>query len=987
MPALTRLRRARPTIGVLAGWQVYERTTINWFLEALLRGVMEGARATGCDLLLACGVGGRIEGAGDQHPAWPATGDDVHFVPVGGWNTDGLVVLSPLRTAARREHARREQAAGHPIVFVGAGDGWPAVEIDSAAGIRLAVEHLRGHGHSQLAFVAGDPLDEGDSALRLAAFRRVLPELGLACDERLVEPGGHSEHGGYEAMRAILERGRPFTAVVASNDVSAIGAMRALAEAGLNVPSDVAVVGFDDHLMASAHVPPLTSVRYPLAEAGRRAVELLAGALTAGRPLPETTAIPPLLVGRRSCGCLPTEPSAVESAPADATIPLSDAVAAEMAEAALRSGALASAPDAMRTCGRLLIGLQTSLRSASPAAFDRALIALLQQLEATGDRAHRWQPALSVLRRGAAGLLPAGTAARAEDLLHFARVAFSESADREGARQRLADAERADRVSALAVPLQSAQDEAEVLSLLEAHAPALGLRPVCLALYEPTAEDPVAWSRVLLLDGERPAEGGVGARLPTRGILPFRLRDSPAPRSLAVLPLVHHERTLGFVALDVDSLEPCAAVARPLAAALETVRLQAAVRALTVTDELTGLFNRRFFEQELRREAERARRFGRSVALVMVDVDHFKSYNDRFGHRAGDDALRGVAACLVGAAAAPRRRRDPLRGRGVRGAAVGDRRGGRRPRRRARARGRRGEPRVPVPAHRQRGSRGLVGRLRRPRGPGGARGRGALPGQAGGPQPRLLCSFRRVVRILPEVALIPNLKQSEVWFVTGSQHLYGPETLEQVAENSQKIAEALEGSPQVPCRVVVQAGRRRRRTRSTRCSPRRTSRRAASASSLWMHTFSPAKMWIGGLHGARRSRSCTCTPSSTATCRGATIDMDFMNLNQAAHGDREFGFICTRLRPEPQGRRRPLAGPGGPRGGRRPGCARPAAGPRRAGSKVARFGDNMREVAVTEGDKVEAQIQLRLLGQRLRRGRPGRPCVDQVSRRRGRTRC
>jgi diguanylate cyclase (GGDEF)-like protein len=89
---------------------------------------------------------------------------------------------------------------------------------------------------------------------------------------------------------------------------------------------------------------------------------------------------------------------------------------------------------------------------------------------------------------------------------------------------------------------------------------------------------------------------------------------------------------------------------RPLAVALETVRLQGAVHALTLTDELTGLYNRRFFEQELRREAERSRRFGRSLALVMIDVDHFKSYNDRFGHRAGDDALRGVAACLVGAA-------------------------------------------------------------------------------------------------------------------------------------------------------------------------------------------------------------------------------------------------------------------------------------------------------------------------------------------------
>jgi diguanylate cyclase (GGDEF)-like protein len=420
------------------------------------------------------------------------------------------------------------------------------------------------------------------------------------------------------------------------------------------------VVGFDDHLMASAHVPPLTSVRYPLADAGRRAIELLAGALDGGRPVPDTTAIPPVLVGRRSCGCLPDEPAFAGTTSADETVPLLDAVAAEMAESALRSGAVAPPVQAVASCAALVAGLQGSLRSGSPRAFDEALIQLLHRLEAAGDRAHRWQPALSALRRAAPGLLPARAAggaaaaiASVEDLLHFARVVLSESADREGARQRLADAERADRVAALAVPLQSAQDEAEVATLLEAHAPALGMRPACLAVYEPSAEDPAAWSRVLLLEGRRPEAGTPGARVPTRSLLPFRLEDGAAPRSVAVLPLVHQERAFGFAAFDVDSLEPCAAVARPLAVALETVRLQAAVRALTVTDELTGLFNRRFFEQELRREAERARRFGRSVALVMIDVDHFKSYNDRFGHRAGDDALRGVAACLVGAA--PRR--------------------------------------------------------------------------------------------------------------------------------------------------------------------------------------------------------------------------------------------------------------------------------------------------------------------------------------------
>ena len=276
----------RPTIGVVAGWQVYERTTPNWFLEAVLRGVADAGATLGCDVLLSCGVDARIDDPTDVRPGWPVPGDQGDFVPVGPRNTDGLVFVSPLRTDARRGYALGLQRAGFPVAFVGSGDGSPAVVADSAPGFREALLHLRSHGHRAIAFVSGDPLDLGDSLKRLADFRRLRGELGLDESEDLVAAGLHSEEGGFQAMRTILATGRAFTAVLASNDTSAIGALRTLADGGRRVPEDVAIVGFDDQPGASANVPPLATIGYPLAEAGRRAVELLLDLIRGGeRPM------------------------------------------------------------------------------------------------------------------------------------------------------------------------------------------------------------------------------------------------------------------------------------------------------------------------------------------------------------------------------------------------------------------------------------------------------------------------------------------------------------------------------------------------------------------------------------------------------------------------------------------------------------------------------------------------------------------------------
>jgi len=594
----------RPRIGVIAGWQVYERTTPNWFLDALLQGVARAGRRLGCDVYLSCGVGSRVEDPREVCPGWPEALPDVQFIPVGHWNTDGLVFVSPLRTSERRDYVRRLQADGFPVVFVGAGDGRPAIVADSATGFREALLHLRRHGHRRVAFVSGDPLDRGDSLKRLADFRGLCLELGLEADDEIVAPGLHSEHGGREAMRAILATGRELTAVLASNDMSAIGAIGALREAGRRVPEDVAVVGFDDQPWASAHHPPLATVRYPLADAGALAVEhLLSIVGGGGAAVPCEIPVPTRFVGRRSCGCLPSE-DAEGLPPPDAAAPSPAGIAAAIDRAVAAAGSPLEPAVRRGVSERLGAGFAESLASGAAAPFESALVVALNHVEEGGDSAHRWQSALSVLRSH----IGAGDAAgrvRGEELLHRGRLALSESAERAAARQRLLDSETADRVSALTVPLQSAQDEAAVCDLLVRQAPRIGLRPVCLAQYTDGPGPPGA--RVHCLEGGSPSHE---VRLPAQDVLGALPTRAEEPRCVAVVPLARPDRTLGFFAFESPTLASGAAVALQLAVALESVRLQAAVRELTLTDELTGLHNRRHFDAELRREAERARRFG-----------------------------------------------------------------------------------------------------------------------------------------------------------------------------------------------------------------------------------------------------------------------------------------------------------------------------------------------------------------------------------------
>ena len=202
--------------------------------------------------------------------------------------------------------------------------------------------------------------------------------------------------------------------------------------------------------------------------------------------------------------------------------------------------------------------------------------------------------------------------------------------------------------------------------------------------------------------------------------------------------------------------------------------------------------------------------------------------------------------------------------------------------------------------------------------------------------------------------MLPDLKAFHIWFVTGSQNLYGASILSQVNEHSSQISAALNADERIPVTIVFKPV-------LTSASDIVDLCRAANGDQacigliLWMHTFSPAKMWINGLKNLHRPFVHLHTQFNR-DIPWQTIDMDFMNLNQSAHGDREFGHLCSRMRLE----RKVITGHWQETNVReqlavwmRAACAWADW----QGARFVRFGDNMRDVSVTEGDKVEAELK------------------------------
>jgi len=571
----------QPTIGVLVSWQVYEGTTIGRYLHTLLRGIYAQASTSGCNLLLACGVGG-ISHPGSYTPAWPVPAPDTDFVPIGPWNSDGLIVVPHRLSPTQAMYLQQLINEGYPVVFAGPAEAGPSVVADNAGGIRQAFTHLLEHGHRQIAFIAGFAESRGDSAERFQAYQLAMHEAGLAVDPRLTAYGEHNVDDGRRAMRQILATTAPFSAVLASNDLSAFGAMDVLVGEGLRIPEDVAVIGFDDLLDARAQSPPLTTVRHSTFGMGCQALNLVLNILAGTGNSTTTSQGATQLIVRQSCGCRPGITMTKRAAEASHTPDSYPAALVQaMTEVTLIEARYIGFDEISAMCKRLVTAFIATLLHVDDTAFDQALADILRRTDELDDDPYAWHAAISTLRKGLSCLLTSLSEAivpqQAEDLLDRARLEISERMRRQGTRALVRQMDVADQLGLMTAQFLAALDETQLPAILASHLPRIGVRHVQVVLFEPDADDPFAWSVLTLRYGLQ--DESARRRFATRQFPPPDVYPPNEPFHLALLPLTLHEQPSGFVAFDAANLEPCAAIVRNLASALRSSHLYVQARA------------------------------------------------------------------------------------------------------------------------------------------------------------------------------------------------------------------------------------------------------------------------------------------------------------------------------------------------------------------------------------------------------------------------
>jgi len=563
----------KPTIGFISTWPVYQGTTIDRYAHSLIQGISAAANEQGCNLLLGCGFSA-TGNTSQNRSFWPVPGPDINFVPVGPWNTDGLIIVPDDLNKDQSHYVRDLLASGFPVIFTTPEGPGPVVAVDNTFGISQAFEHLLNHGHKQIAFVAGNFGHGGDSEERLKAYRHALTDAGIPTDPRLVAFGEHRRDGGRSAMRQILNSGAPFTALIASNDLSCLGAIECLQEAGLIIPDDVAVIGFDDILDARSLSPSLTTIRHPTFSLGYQAVVTLLESIQGNAKPSSRVVVPPRLIIRQSCGCLP-KGNRITFSPANSfgpTLQLED-LSRAMAEASLIEARNSLLDDLEEQCSSFLKAVMDSLRLQDSDVIMREIKRMLAWTDERDEDPHIWQSGATLLYQQMNTLLkliPQTNQMVVASLIDSVHLEISDQIQRRTTRSMIEHMDMVSQLGLMTAELLTAMNISESANILTRHLPKVGIKNLLVALYDNDGEDHTSQGRILFTAGLPGPH--LGQRFETRKFPVNNIYDAE-PLQLTILPLYVNDETSGFIAFDAPNPEMCAAIVHNLSAALRTSQL------------------------------------------------------------------------------------------------------------------------------------------------------------------------------------------------------------------------------------------------------------------------------------------------------------------------------------------------------------------------------------------------------------------------------
>ncbi|HLF26006.1 MAG TPA: substrate-binding domain-containing protein [Anaerolineae bacterium] len=554
-PAQTR----RTTIGLIL------RGTQDTYQFAVWSGVADAARQR--DVNLVCFSGGTPHRTQEQvniprGAEYEHERNAIHAL-ISPDNIDGLVILTgSLSSFVSFDEIEAFCQRFHPLPVVSIAlplPNIPSVLVDNYRGMYDAVAHLiEVHGHRRIAFIRGPEVNL-EAEERYRAYREALTHYGLPLDPDLVAPGNFNLDSGIAAARLLLDQRRvDFEAIVAADDITALGAMDLLHLRGVRVPDDVAVVGFNDGEEARFAVPPLTSVRQPIYELGQSATELLLAAL-AGETAPAQVFKPTRLVVRNSCGCLPSSiVQAASGAVTPATAPFETTFAARREEllAQVKAELARGDADHFSEYGeQLLNAFVADVRGAGPPdLFLHTLDGLLRQLMAAERDVSAFHDLLSALRRCLLPLIDEDALrARAEDLWQQARLIIGETARQLQEFQNFRNMRYVELgMYQLGAMMMSASSIEELTDVLVDQMPWLGVKSCFLSLYDGPGA-PAERSKLILAysGGERLPLNGAGGPFPSRQLIPRDLQLQDRRYDLLVEPLHFRENHFGFIVLEM----------------------------------------------------------------------------------------------------------------------------------------------------------------------------------------------------------------------------------------------------------------------------------------------------------------------------------------------------------------------------------------------------------------------------------------------------